>query len=195
MAIQNESGQSATISISPNIRREAKWKDGKRTRKWTADRVLVLTPRGTFRFIGKDNAHDLVAEGKARIVAPQESVLIQNKKNQYTFVSAELAESLDFEGKAVVLNKTDPEYVLAYKMGQGRVKADGAKNIKDTVQRNGKLITAEAIGLFNSDSDIERMEQEVESLKNAKPDEIAEELPPVDSFESKRVNKFRGKRD
>lgn len=195
MGLQNEAGQTATISISPNIKREAKWKDGVRTKKWTSDRVLVVTPRGTYRFVSPDNASELVADGKVNIVPPQAPILIQNKRNQYTFVSAELAEELDSSGKAMVLNKTEPEYVQAYKMAQGKAKADGAKSLGDTIQRGGKLITSAAIGMFDSDADIRRMEQEVADLKGLKEDEIAEELPTPDSFESKRIGKFRGKRE
>ena len=109
------------------------------------------------------------AEGRPVQGKDKTPTLIQNTVGSYKFVPRWLADEIVAKHEAVVLKKTDPEYMDAFRLAVGMF--EGFKK-GEVVQIAGKAVRAEEIGKADVEALIKAAEAEVEKLSDSKTGKI-----------------------
>lgn len=190
--LKGPDGTATLVNGNPSRRRVAV--DGRMLRQYDSDECIVKNELGFMQIVDKDEALSLQLSGKWEVCRPDEPVLIQNKKNSYTFARAKDVVMGVRENKMVILQPADEEYIRAVKLALG-VDPDGQIKKGEVIQRFGQCVIAADIGAYNAEATIEAAEQLVKNLEaNKDSGLITENLPDPATFEGKVRASMRGKR-
>lgn len=195
--IKGEDGSVAEVTVAAGVKRERRWENGIQQRRWcNRFPVLMMVTRhdktsgerkdtGFIQRVPYSRYQEVERDGKARLMDPWESTIIQNQFDQYVFCKAEDAEERERMHKAHIMQPNEPDYMRARHLALG-LDPDGGFKRGEMIQRNGQACGIEDIGRFDTDRVLKAGAEFVKDMQvDDKTGLIIENLPDPASFAGK----------